>query len=435
LVAKVRWALVAMLGLVVALAAPLPAGAAPVPAPMGAPAGPPPIAPAPPGFPVPVALAPGAPVPPPLDWLSAAKTNGLSITAKHGALEQLGAGRAAVVRAGRAVRGARAHLSRVRNETAHARSRIARLERLRAAALGRERERAVRAYIDGEDAVLISDLFSAASINDQASRAIYADAAQGVDAATIDALDAELRRENGIVAALREDEERASHTVDGANSRLDEASKNLLVLTAVADDASHGGRVFPVDGPFELDDSWGAFRADLAVDTHSHGHDATDIMAPLGTPVVAIESGTLDRVGWNALGGWRLWIKGVSGTDYYYAHMSAYAPGLAEGTPVLAGQYLGRVGNTGNAAGGPTHLHLEVHLPDPPATAVVPGKAPAVAVPVPVPAGDGIVVNPYPLLCLLAGAPVPVIPPSDPPVSDVPGGTPTSTVAPDSRGT
>jgi len=378
---------------------------------------------------VPAAAVFGAPLPPPLDWLTAAKTAGLAVTAKHGALEQLGAGRTAVVRARRAVRSAGARLALVRKQIAAGRSRIARLEGMRADALGRERDRAVRAYIDGDETVLISDLLSAASINDQASRAIYADAAQGVDAATVDTIEAELRRETSALVALEADEQRAARAVDDENHRLDDASKNLLVLTAVADDASHGGRVFPVDGPFEFDDSWGAFRADVAVDTHSHGHDATDIMAPLGTPVVAIESGTLDRVGWNELGGWRLWIKGVSGTDYYYAHMSAYAPGLTEGTPVLAGQYLGRVGNTGNAAGGPTHLHIEVHLP---VTAPLTGPVPVATAPV---AGDGIVVNPYPLLCLLVGAPVPVIPPSDPPVSDAPNGTPTTTVAPGSRGT
>ena len=81
--------------------------------------------------------------------------------------------------------------------------------------------------------------------------------------------------------------------------------------------------------------------------------------------------------------------------------MSAYAPGLKEGAPIVAGQYLGRVGNTGNAQGGPTHLHIEVHLPD------------ALAGPKADTKSDGVVVNPYPLLCLLAGAPVPVIPPSE----------------------
>src|SRR5262245_29191073 len=125
-------------------------------------------------------------------------------------------------------------------------------------------------------------------------------------------------------------------------------------------------------------------------------------MSPLGTPIVAIESGTLDRVGWNRLGGWRLWIKGFSGTNYYYAHMSAYAPGLHQGTLVLAGQYLGRVGNTGDAQGGPTHLHIEVHVATPAAYHTT------------APSKDGWAVNPYPLLCLLAGAPVPPIPPNDP---------------------
>jgi hypothetical protein len=71
------------------------------------------------------------------------------------------------------------------------------------------------------------------------------------------------------------------------------------------------------------------------------------------------------------------------------------------------GLRLGRVGNTGNASGGPTHLHIEVHLSDPAASMPAPGGGT-------VPSSDGSVVNPYPLLCLLAGAPVPVIPPPDP---------------------
>ena len=85
----------------------------------------------------------------------------------------------------------------------------------------------------------------------------------------------------------------------------------------------------------------------------------------------------------------------MSGTKYYYAHMRAYAPGLVQDMPVIAGQYLGRVGSTGNAQGGPSHLHFEVHLP---------GAQGA----------DDKVVNGYPLLALLAGAPVPIIPPDAP---------------------
>jgi murein DD-endopeptidase MepM/ murein hydrolase activator NlpD len=422
--ARGRWAaVVATLGFAIATVAPAAAGPPPEPQPPG----PLPVFPAPPGFPIPAAPVFGVALAPPLDWLTAAKTAGSPVTAKQGATQQLAAARAAVRQAQKTLRAARAHLAEVREGIAAARHRIAQLDRSRAITLGRERDRAVRAYMGGDDAVLISDLLSASSINDQARRAIYANAGASVDARIVDEIEADLDRERGILVVLEGDERGAARALVVANDGLTEADKNVLMLTAVADDASHGGRVFPVDGPFEFDDSWGAFRADVAVDTGSHGHDATDIMAAAGTPVVAIESGTLDRVGWNELGGWRLWIKGVSGTSYYYAHLSAYGPNLMEGVPVLAGQYLGLVGNTGNARGGPAHLHFEVHLPDipastpPPATGRVPGS-------------EGVVVNPYPLLCLLAGAPVPAIPPSDPSPPLVPSPT-TSTVSPGSRGT
>ena len=417
--ARGRWAAVAgAIGLTVATiatVAPTAAQAAAVPQPPG----PMPVLPAPPGFPVPAPVF-GAPVPPPLDWLTAAKTAGAAVTAKQGAIQQLAAGRDAVRRAQKTVRTSRAHLAEVHEGIAGARARIAQLERSRATVISRERDRAVRAYMSGDDAVMIADLISASSINDQARRAIYANAGQVVDAHSVEAIEAGLHHEKAILVALEGNERAAARALLVANEHLTESSQNVLVLTAVLNDASHGGRVFPVDGPFEFDDSWGNFRADLAVDTGSHGHDATDIMAAGGTPVVAIESGTLDRVGWNALGGWRLWIKGVSGTSYYYAHLSSYGPNLMEGVPVLAGQYLGTVGNTGNAAGGPTHLHIEAHLPNNPWIVPPPGTLPS---------ADGIVVNPYPLLCLLAGAPVPVIPPSDPLPPLVPSTT-TSTVPP-----
>ena len=330
-------------------------------------------------------------------------------------------------RARQGVKTARAHLSVILERIAAARARIKGLDHRHSVTLARERARAVRAYIDGDDTILISDLMSASSINDQARRAIYASAGQTVDAQRVEQIELHRQHEQGMLDALVSGEGRGARTVAVAEARLTESSKSLLVLTAVATDPAHGGRVFPVDGPFEFDDSWGNFRADLAIDTHTHGHDATDIMAEGGTPVVAIESGALDRVGWNKLGGWRLWIKGDSGTNYYYAHLSAYGPGLMDTVRVVAGQYLGRVGNTGNAAGGPTHLHIEVHLPEPTVGIAPPPVAGGV-----VPSSDGIVVNPFPLLCLLAGAPIPVIPPSDP--VPPPDPTATTTTVPPKRG-
>lgn len=388
------------------------AGAAPMPQPPGLL----PVLPAPPGFLSPTTV---ASMPPALGWLTAAKTAGGSVSAKRGALEQLVAAHAKVRRLRKVVGALNAQLTEARRSIRAERDQISGLDRAHAKVLAHERDRAVRAYIGGQGAVLFSDLIAASSINDQARRAIYANAGQTVDAQMIREIEVDREREATLLDALRNKAQRIDQALGEANDRLTYAFQNLQVLTAAADNASRGGRVFPVDGPFEFVDSWGAFRADVAIDTRTHGHDATDIMAANGTPVVAIEAGTLDRVGWNALGGWRLWIKGRSGTNYYYAHLSAYAPNLMGGVPVVAGQYLGRVGNSGNASGGPTHLHIEVHIPRSAAVTPAPGE-------VALPRSDGMVVNPYPFLCLLAGAPVPVIPPPDPlPPSDP---TTTSTV-------
>ena len=88
-------------------------------------------------------------------------------------------------------------------------------------------------------------------------------------------------------------------------------------------------------------------------------HHAIDIAAPTGTPLVAVTDGEVTRVSWNALGGHTLYLRSADGrTDYYYAHLDRYAPGLAAGQRVRRGDRLGDVGATGNARG--PHLHFQV---------------------------------------------------------------------------
>jgi murein DD-endopeptidase MepM/ murein hydrolase activator NlpD len=117
------------------------------------------------------------------------------------------------------------------------------------------------------------------------------------------------------------------------------------------------GYVFPVYGPSGYSDTFGAPRADVSGGWH-HGDD---IFAPLGAPLLAVADGVVFSVGWNRIGGNRLWLQDKAGNQYYYAHLSAYTPLARNGTHVHAGDVLGFVGNTGDAAGGPYHLHFEVH--------------------------------------------------------------------------
>jgi murein DD-endopeptidase MepM/ murein hydrolase activator NlpD len=115
------------------------------------------------------------------------------------------------------------------------------------------------------------------------------------------------------------------------------------------------GYVFPVFGDVSFSDDYGAPRA---VTGWHHGND---IFAATGTPVLAVADGTLSRVGINTLGGNRLWLTDEAGNEFYYAHLSAYAPATVSAGRVRAGQVIAFVGNTGQAITTPPHLHFEVH--------------------------------------------------------------------------
>jgi murein DD-endopeptidase MepM/ murein hydrolase activator NlpD len=118
-----------------------------------------------------------------------------------------------------------------------------------------------------------------------------------------------------------------------------------------------GGYVFPVYGPTSFSDTFQADRAHVSGGWH-HGDD---IFAPLGAPVLACASGMVFSVGWNEIGGNRLWLRDGQGNLFYYAHLSAFTPLAINGNKVNAGDVLGFVGNTGDAQGTPSHLHFEIH--------------------------------------------------------------------------
>jgi murein DD-endopeptidase MepM/ murein hydrolase activator NlpD len=119
-----------------------------------------------------------------------------------------------------------------------------------------------------------------------------------------------------------------------------------------------GGYVFPVYGPASFTDDFSAARAATG------WHHGNDIFAALGAPILAVTDGTLFLVGWNDVGGNRLWLRDDRGNEFYYAHLSAYSPLAQEGARVRAGDVIGFVGATGDAVGTPPHLHFEIHPRD-----------------------------------------------------------------------
>jgi murein DD-endopeptidase MepM/ murein hydrolase activator NlpD len=115
--------------------------------------------------------------------------------------------------------------------------------------------------------------------------------------------------------------------------------------------------VFPIDGGASYVDTYGANRSDI----YDGWHHGDDLFAPLGTPLVAVANGTLSLVGWNRLGGWRLWLTDGDGNSFYYAHLAGYSRWILTHPRVRAGEVVGFLGRTGDAFTTTPHLHFEIH--------------------------------------------------------------------------
>jgi murein DD-endopeptidase MepM/ murein hydrolase activator NlpD len=118
-----------------------------------------------------------------------------------------------------------------------------------------------------------------------------------------------------------------------------------------------GGYVFPVYGNVAYGDTFGAERGDIA----SGWHHGDDIFGQLGQPLLAVADGQLFSVGWNEIGGNRVWLRDTQGNQFYYAHLSAFSTLAANGAQVKAGDVIGFMGNSGDAQTTPYHLHFEIH--------------------------------------------------------------------------
>jgi len=94
-----------------------------------------------------------------------------------------------------------------------------------------------------------------------------------------------------------------------------------------------------------------------------HLHEGTDIFADFGTPIVASSPGAIAGIGDQTIGGNSIWISSDDGNGYYYTHLLGFAEGLYVGQRVEAGTVIGYVGNSGNAATTPPHVHFEIHPP------------------------------------------------------------------------
>ena len=179
--------------------------------------------------------------------------------------------------------------------------------------------------------------------------------------AELDGLVADQRRELAAARArltrlVKEEKERKARL-----AALEKARQAALTsipvagATALSGALPAGDFVFPVAGATTFSNDWMYPRPG------GRSHQGIDLFAAMGTPVIAVADGSLFNVGWNGLGGWRLWLRDRAGNGFYYAHLSAYAPAAREGAAVTRGTVLGYAGDSGDARGTSPHLHFEIH--------------------------------------------------------------------------
>lgn len=135
-----------------------------------------------------------------------------------------------------------------------------------------------------------------------------------------------------------------------------------------------GSILFPMPKTCAFANTWGAPRSG------GRKHQGVDIIAKSGTPLYAVQTGTITKRQTDyrgSLAGNALWLTLPDGTYYFYAHLSSFADGIGVGTKVTAGTVIGYVGKTGNAS--VPHLHFEVHP------------------------NGGAAVNPYPIVKAVSG--------------------------------
>lgn len=116
---------------------------------------------------------------------------------------------------------------------------------------------------------------------------------------------------------------------------------------------------FPVDGTCSYEDSWQAGRGFSSTGQALY-HEGVDIIAAVGVPVRAVVDGTV-RLNTSNRGGIQLYLTAADSSYFFHAHLSRYAEGLVSGQAVKAGAVIAYVGQTGDAQGSVSHLHLEVH--------------------------------------------------------------------------
>ncbi|MGQ0678529.1 MAG: murein hydrolase activator EnvC family protein [Actinomycetota bacterium] len=231
--------------------------------------------------------------------------------------------------------------------------------------------RASNFYKQGGVSTYLSDLLMAENFGVFFKRLYYLEILGREDSELIDGLRVTQSRADQIFEDLATTKTRQTQLVEQQKDKkrqLEAKLKGAKSAAKVSRIRAFNAFTLPIGGPQGFANTWGARRSG------GRRHKGTDVMASCGAPVVAVTDGVVSLMRSGGLGGISAYLRASNGDVFYYAHLRGYAPGIRVGSRVSAGQKIGVNGNTGNARGGPCHVHFEWHK------------------------GGGGPVNPYPLL-------------------------------------
>ncbi len=161
------------------------------------------------------------------------------------------------------------------------------------------------------------------------------------------------RRASDQSLAALEREQRRLRTLLGLAEDADAAARRASRASRLRSPTFSGNYACLVGPAHAFSDTWGNRRSG------GRRHKGADVFAANGAPAYAVTSGRISRWSSGGLGGISVYLRGDDGNEYYYAHMSRNV--ARPGSRVTAGELISYVGNTGNARGGPAHIHFELH--------------------------------------------------------------------------
>lgn len=226
-------------------------------------------------------------------------------------------------------------------------------------------------YKNGGVSTYLSDLLMAENFGAFFKRLYYLEVLGREDSELIDGLRVTQSRADDIFEQLAATKTRQTRLVDQQKDKtlqLEAKLKGARGAAKVSRIRTFNSFTLPIGGAQGFANTWGARRSG------GRRHKGTDVMASCGAPVLAVTDGVVSNLRSGGLGGISLYLRANNGDVFYYTHLRGYQSGIRTGTRVTTGQKVAINGNTGNARGGPCHVHFEWHR------------------------GGGGPVNPYPLL-------------------------------------